>query len=142
MASETSIEDNIIHRNKHTPFGGASGLEDWVEEGVDWSGATFVMTIAEAEGAAAKITLNGATAGSQGISATFDAGHVSEVTGAVVGATTIRPQIDETTFEGLTTFPTAPAPYELVYDLLCTPSGEPQRVIYHGTFTIYHGVGD
>ena len=140
MAEETVIEDNIIHRNKHTPWGGASGLEDWIEEGVDWSGATFVMTLAAAEGSSALVTLTNQTAGTQGISATYDADYVGQ-SGAVVGATTIRPQIDEATFEGLT-YPSAPAPLELVYDLLCTPSGEPQRAIYRGTFTIYHGVGD
>jgi len=145
MSDLTVITDNIVHSSKHVQFGGASGLQDWVELGVDWSAATFVMTLAEVQGGAAVVTLNNASAGTQGISASYDASYdyTDENGDAQTStATVIRPQIDEATFEALSGFPAAPDPYELVYQLLVTPTGEPQRVIYEGTFTINHGVGD
>lgn len=140
MADETAIEDDIIIRSKRVMFGGATGFEDWVEENVDWSTATGVMTIAANQGGTALLTLTNASPGSQGLSFIYDTAYPNG--DGTVAATRIRPQIDETTLEGLAGFPAAPAPYELVYDLLVTPSGEPQRVYAWGTLTIYHGVGD
>lgn len=145
MPDETVITDNITHSSRYAPWGGATGLQDWVELAVDWSGAAYVMTLAEVQGGAAIITLTNAAAGSQGISATYDATYdYTDANGVAQtsAATVIRPQIDEATLEGLSTFPPAPDPYELVYQLLVTPTGEPQRVIYEGSFTINHGVGD
>lgn len=145
MADDAVITYDIVHSSRHVPFGGATGLADFVEAGVDWSGAAFVMTLAEAQGGAAVITLTNQTAGTQGMSATYDATYdYTDADGNAVNgpATIIRPQIDETTLEGLSGFPPSPDPYELVYQVLCTPTGEPQRVLYQGTFTIYHGVGD
>lgn len=139
---KTWIEEDIKHFSRHVPFGGASGLEDWVELGIDWSDASFAMVIADVEGGTAKITLSDATAGVQGLSATYDAGYVHPVSGAVVGATIIRPQIDETTFEGLEDWADPPVPLVWFYDLLVTPDGEPQRGYARGSFTINPGAAD
>lgn len=131
----------ITHNSRHTPWGGATGDADMVYLGVDWSAATFRFTLAPLVGSAALITLTNQTAGTQGISATYDAGYVDDVTGLVVGATIIRPQIDEATFEALT-WGATDEPLVLAHDMLVTPSGEPQFVWFDGVFTIYPGVGD
>lgn len=131
----------IVHNSKHTPWGGATGDADMIYLGVDWSAATFRFTLAPLPGSGALITLTNAAAGSQGISATYDASYVDDQTGLVVGATIIRPQIDEATFEALTWGPTD-EPLVLYHDMLVTPSGAPQRVWFDGTFTILSGVGD
>lgn len=132
----------ITHNSKHTPWGGASGDADMVMLGVDWSGAAFKMGIAALVGSTPLITLINETAGTQGISATYDAGYVDPITGETVGATIIRPQIDEATFEALTWGDDTTAPLALVHDFLITPSGEPQFVWFDGTFTILPGVSD
>ena len=131
----------IVHNSKHTPWGGASGDADMVVLGLDWSGAAFVFTLAPLPGSAGVITLINQPAGTQGISATYDAGYVHPNTGLVVGATIIRPQIDEATFEALT-WGATDEPLVLAHDMLITPSGEPQFVWFDGAFTIYPGVGD
>lgn len=128
-----AFEKSWIHRNKHTPW-----LGSFVLVGENVSAATFKMTFAAQQGGAALITLNNATAGTQGVSAAYDAGYVHPSTGAIVGATTITAQVDEATWEALT-FPTAPSPLVLAYDLLF---GTPQQPVFYGTFTVYPGVGD
>lgn len=139
-----AFELNIEHPSKHVPWAGASGNGDIVRLGVDWSGASFKMTFAPSKGGTpiSAMTLVGASAASQGISAAYDAAYVHPTTGAVVGATTIRPQIDEATMEALTWPADVTAPLVLYYDLLVTPSGQPQQVFCFGTFTIQPGVGD
>ena len=132
---------NITHNSRHTPWGGATGDADMIYLGVDWSAATFRLTLAPLPGSPALITLTNAAAGTQGISATYDAGYVHPNTGLVVGATIIRPQIDEVTFEALT-WGATDEPLVLAHDMLITPSGEPQFVWFDGEFTIHPGVGD
>lgn len=132
---------NITHNSKRTPWGGATGDADMVYLGIDWSAAAFRMTLAPLPGSAALITLTNQVAGTQGISATYDAGYLHPETGVVVGATIIRPQIDEVTFEALT-WGESDEPLVLYHDMLVTPFGAPQRVFFDGTFTILAGVGD
>lgn len=119
---------------KHVPFGGDTGDGDIIREGVDWSAAAFTMAIAPHEGDAASKTINSASAGSEGISATYDANYVNDE-GTQVGATTIRIYLLETSMEtlGAGTF---------FYDLLVTPSGQAQRVLCRGSFTVLAGVAD
>lgn len=140
------IELPINIPTPRAPFGGATGDGDLWRTGVNWSsGAAFVLTVRTAYGATgtALITLTGATAGTQGISATYDAGYLDPSTGAVVGGTRLRLQIDEATLEAISWGSANPdEPLELFYDLLVTPSGEPQRQLCRGPFTIYPGVGD
>lgn len=124
---------------RHAPWGGASGLADLVRLAEDWSGAAYQWVFADAAGGEAKITLNTAAAGSQGVSATFDAAYPHPTSGAVVGATLMRPQIDETTLEGLTS-PTTPSDDIVLYHTLyVTPSGSIKRVLCYGAFTIKQG---
>ena len=128
---------------RHAPFGGATGDWDIDMLGLNWSAATFVLVAAVAEGGAATFTLNNAAAGTQGVSATYDAAMVDPVSGKVTGGTTIRPQVDENTLEAIVWAPTATdQPKSLFWELLVTPSGEPQRQLCSGTLKIYPGVGD
>lgn len=130
------------HPSRHVPFGGAVGDADIIYLGLNWSGAAFAMTFAASEGGSALVTLTNASAGTQGVSATYDSGYVHPTTGATVGATTIRPFITEATLEGLT-YPSDPnAPLVLYYDFLVTPSGGQQQVLCKGTLSVYQGVGD
>jgi hypothetical protein len=128
---------------RHAPFGGATGDWDIDVLGVNWSGAAFKLTAAASEGSAALFTLNAATAGSEGVSATYDAAMVDPISGAVAGGTTIRPQVDETTLEALSWGSLALSePLPLFWELLVTPPGEPQRQFCCGTIKLYAGVGD
>ena len=124
---------------RHAPWGGISGLADLVRLADDWSAATFQWVFADAAGGTAKITLANAAAGSQGVSATHDPDYPHPTSGAVVGATMIRPQIDEATLEGLTS-PTTPSDDIVLYHTLyVTPSGSIKRVLCYGAFTIKQG---
>lgn len=132
---------DYTHYSRRCMFGGASGEADITLMGRNWSAASFVMTIAATEGGAALITLTNQSAGTQGLSATYDAGYVHPVSGEVVGATILRPQIDEATLEGLD-YGTPAAAKAMKYDLLVTPTGEPQRAVQYGDFVVELGVGD
>ena len=132
---------DFTHDTKHTPWGGDTGFGDIIVLGKNWSAATFVWTFAATLGGAAVITLVNAAAGTQGVSATYDAAYVHPQTGQVVGATTIRPLITEATIEALT-WPAVPASLVLIHDLLVTPSGAMQLAYAKGTMTITAGVGD
>lgn len=139
-----SFELPIVHMSRHVQWGGATGDADLIEMGVDWSGAAFAWNFSATPGGTpiAGLALATAAAGSQGVSATYDAGYVHPESGAVVGATTMRPQIGEAALEELVWGSDPAAPLVLYYDFLVTPSGEPQRVHCYGTFTLYPGIGD
>lgn len=126
---------------KRVPFGGATGDADIPVVGVDWSGAAFKLDIRVDPGDTGTplVSLTSASAGSQGISATYEAGYVLP-DGTSAPATIIRPQIDEATLEALDLSTRPSSPLELFYDLHVTPSGEPKRVVCFGAFTIYPGV--
>lgn len=127
---------------KRVPWGGASGDGDLWIQSVDWSAGTPKMELREEPGGTgtALVTLNAAAAGSQGISLSYDATYVSPTTGAVVGGTRLRCQIDEATIEALLT-PADPAEdLVLYYDIHITPPTLPKMVAASGTFTIKPGV--
>lgn len=136
MASER----NWTHRSKHTPWIAGESFGPIIKVGKDWSAAGFVMAFAVTEAGSPVITLTSASAGSQGVSAVYDADYVHPATGEVVGATIISPHIDETTFEALTF--TGTEPLVLHYDFLVTPAGESQRPELFGTLTVHQGIGD
>lgn len=125
---------------RHADWGGAIGNADIVVLGRDWSEASFLMAIAREPGATPEITLENEDAGSEGISATYDAGYVHPRSGAVVGATIIRPQINKATLEGLDDPTPTSADMEFYYSLYVTPPDEPQRAYAYGPFTIRQGV--
>lgn len=128
---------------RHAPFGGATGEWDIDVTGVDWSGDAFVLAAAPLEGDAATFTLTNAVAGTQGVSATYDAAMVDPVSGEVTGGTTIRPQVDEATLEAISWGATSTnEPITLFWELLVTPTGQPQRQLCMGTLKLYRGVGD
>jgi hypothetical protein len=128
---------------RHAPFGGATGAWNIDVTGIDWSAATFVLAAATEEGAAAVFTLGNATAGTEGVSASYDAAMVDPVSGKVTGGTVICPQVDEATLEAISwgTTPTN-EPLPLFWELLVTPVSEPQRQLCCGTLRLYRGVGD
>lgn len=127
---------------KRTPWGGATGEGDLVLLGVDYSAAAFLMQIRWREGDAgtAILTLANASAGIQGISATYDAGYLHPDTGAVMGATIIRRQIDEAAMEAIALASPANVTLNLKHDMHATPVGLPKSVIVYGDFFIKPGV--
>lgn len=128
--------------DKRVPWGGISGEADIVIMGLDWSAGAFAMEVRRDPGstAAALISLGMASAGSQGISATYEVGYLHPDTGAVVGATIIRPHINETTLEGIAYGSDPGAPVELRYDIHATVTGRGKFVLMGGKFTILPGV--
>lgn len=125
---------------RYAPWGGDASRLAIVILGEDLSAAVFKWLFADSEGGSTEITLNNASAGSEGVSASYDADYVHPTGGHVVGATTIVPQIDESTLEGLTYSGTSPL--TLFHMLYITPSGGTQYVERHGDFTIRQGAVD
>lgn len=126
---------------KQVPWGGATGDQDMTYYGQNWSAATFKMQIrlGLAETGAALITLTNAAAGTQGISATYNAAIIDLETGKVVGGTIIRPQIDAATLIALALGSPVTSDVVLYADLHITPSGLPKRLVRYGTFTVKPG---
>lgn len=110
--------------------------------GPDFTGATFAMHLRNRKGDAGAplISLVNAAAGSQGISASYDANYNYNENGDEAPASKVLIQIDEATLEGLATSNRAEIPLILYYDLHVTPPGLPKRVIAEGEFTILPGV--
>lgn len=137
MAQELDIEV----RSKRVQWGGSTGEGDivWLRE--DLSAGTWKMEIRALPGdtGTALATLNGASAGSEGISATWDAGYLHPDTGEAVGATTIRLQINEATMEGLATSTPGDDPVEAHYDVHLTLASV-KRLFAFGRFTYHPGV--
>lgn len=128
---------------RRVPFGGAGGDRDIVLLGLDWSAATYAMQIRAAPGDTGTplVSLVNAAAGSQGISATYDAAYIHPVTGATVGATTIRPQIDKATMAALPVNADDPAqPIDLWHDIHVIVGALPEFVFRSGKFTVEPGV--
>ncbi|MFN3474095.1 MAG: hypothetical protein ACK4ZW_08625 [Blastomonas sp.] len=127
---------------KRVPFVESDGATI-VHIGPDWSDAAFKMDIRQAPGDTGTpiITLATATAGSQGISATYEAAYLFQVNGTptTAPATKILIQIDEATIEALDLGTPPDEPVELYYDLHATPSGGIKRVLCEGKFTIKPG---
>lgn len=125
---------------KHVPWGGNTGLADIVVLGKNWSGATFNWGFGAPASGTTGFRLSTVAAGSQGVSATYDAAYLHPESGAIVGATIIRPQVDEVTLEGLTF--TGSADLDLPHTFYIDPTDEIERVYCYGTFTIKQGVVD
>ncbi len=131
--------------DKRVPFVDEDGAT-WVFVGEDWADATFAMHVRALPGDTGTplISLANASAGSQGISATYDGAYVyvdpetkSEETAI---ATLVLCQIDEATLEALSLGTPSDKPLVLYYDLHITPSSGVKRVAVSGTFTINPGV--
>lgn len=129
---------------KRVPYVEPDGCT-WAFVGYNWVGATFLMHIRNRYGDTGTpiISLAGASAGSEGISVSYDADY--SYTDPVSGQTVTAPaslvlvQIDEATLEALSLGTPVDAPVELVYDLHVTPSGGVKRVAVFGTFSILPG---
>jgi hypothetical protein len=130
---------------KRVPFVDEDGAT-WVFFGEEWDDATFAMHIRAHRGDTGTpvVSLANATAGSQGISATYDPAYVyvdpqtkEDVTGP---ATLVLVQIDEATLEALSLGTPYDKAIELYYDLHVTPSGMVKRIPVEGAFIVKPGV--
>lgn len=119
-------------------FGGASG-KVWIDiYGIDLSGAAFVWAFADAPGGTDVFgPLTNQTAGTEGVSATYDAGGIHPISNEVVGVTRIIPQVDESTMEGLTF--AGSADRVVHHTLYITPSGGSKFAYVDGELTIKQG---
>lgn len=126
---------------KRVPWGGDTGEADFVEAGVDLSGADFRMEIREQLGASATaaIVLTKQAAGTQGISAQYVANYAHPTEGDLGPATIIRPYITEANMEGLALASPESADKVWYYDLHVTPVGGLKYVYAYGTFTVKPG---
>lgn len=131
-----------IVADKRVPWGGIRGDGDIVVLGVDWSAGTFKMEVRAEPGDSGTplVTLANAAAGAQGISASYDAGYMHPTTKAAVGATIIRPQINETTIEALALAADPARAVAAHYDIHATISGMGKFVLAYGAFSIKPGV--
>ncbi len=128
---------------RRVPFGGATADRDFIVLGLDWSAADFWLQVRPAAGGSDTplVDLATATAGSEGISADYDAAYLDPETGEEVGATIIRPQIDQATLEAISWGQIDPdQQLSLVYDLHVQPPGEPVRLFAAGAFPLQPGV--
>ena len=132
-----SVEIPYFHPSRKVQWGGSNGEADLFIYGLDWNAATFLMTFAYNQGESPAITLTNAAAGSQGLSAIYDATLIHPTTGAVVGGTRIRPQINSATLLGLNW--TVIATKVMHYDLKITPAGISEIPYSYGTFKIRVG---
>lgn len=130
-----AAELNIV-AFKRVPF-----VDDVVILGPDYTGAAFAMHIRSRNGDTGTplISLSNASAGTQGISVTYDASYIYNDAGDEAPASLILIQIDEATLEALSLNNPTEKPVDLVYDLHVTPSGGVKRVELYGQFTIYPG---
>ncbi|MBK61645.1 MAG: hypothetical protein CL575_01635 [Altererythrobacter sp.] len=128
--------------DKRVPWGGANGEADIVVLGLDWSAGTYLMEVRPEPGntSAALLSIANASAGAQGVSVSYEAGYLHPKTGAVVGATIIRPQINETSLESLSYGADPADPVTLFYDIHATVSGRGKFVLMAGKFIIQPGV--
>ncbi len=124
---------------RHAAWGGTNGLADLVRLNDDWSLAQFCWAFSTAPGGENVITLNNAASGNEGVFADFDAQYLHPVTAAVVGGTTIRPQINQATLETIPDPQPKKEVIDLHHTLYVTPQGEPRRVLCFGKFTIKKG---
>ena len=126
---------------KRVQFGGASGEGDIPLAGLNWSTAAFAMQIRANPGdtGTALVSLATASAGSEGLSASYDSGYTLP-DGTVTGATTLRIQINEATMEALAAAARTSEPVNLFYDIHVTPSGSSKRMLCYGKFDVYPGV--
>lgn len=121
---------------KRVPF-----VDDIAILGPNYTGAAFLMHVRNRMGDTGTplITLTGATAGTQGISVTYDAAYIYNEAGDTAPASLIKIQIDESTLEALAMNNPSQKAVVLDYDLHLTPTGQPKRVELFGTFTINPG---
>ncbi|WP_039390952.1 hypothetical protein [Novosphingobium sp. MBES04] len=124
---------------RHASWGGSSGLADFIRLHDDWSGASFTWAFSQGPGGPNAITLNNASEGLQGISASFEPGYLHPVSGEAVGGTIIRPQIDQTTLESVNVLSPTQNVIPLHHTLYVIPENEPRRVVCFGDFTIKQG---
>lgn len=128
---------------KRVPFLDLDGCT-WAFVGEDWTGAAFAMHIRNNPGdtGSAIITLTGATAGTQGISVTYDEDYIYVDDGVEIEApaSLVLCQIDEATLEGLSLPTPTDEALTLHYDLHVTPSGGAKRIVAYGEFVINPGV--
>lgn len=131
----------------HAPWGGATGEGDIVIWDANWAAGTFKWQIGDPSDLTIVKSLGNASAGSEGVSAVYDANYQHPTSGAQGPATIITPQIDEATLEGAAIAALFDGINDLVlpYTFYLTPpvaTGLPERVHQFGTMTVKKGVAD
>lgn len=112
--------------------------------GPDWAAADFALQIRNSNGdtGTALVSLTKQTAGTQGISCTYNASYVWVDQSGVShtsAASIVLINISEATVEGLSLNNPVSEPLTLKYDLHVTPSGGTKFVAAYGDFTVYPG---
>lgn len=132
-----AVEIPIIVKSKRVPW-----VETLAIEGPDYSGATFKMELRTLPGGTggAVVTLNNAAAGTQGISATYDAAYVDPITADVFAATVLLFRIDETTMEALPAASPTDASVSLYHDLHIDPVSGDKFLAIYGSYDYSPGV--
>ncbi len=133
-----------LSADKRVPFIDEDGATI-VFVGENFAGGSYAMHIRNHPGDTGTpiVSLAGATAGTQGISVTYDTDYIyvdengDDQTGP---ASLVLIQIDEATIEGLSLGTPTDEPVILHYDLHVTPSGAAKRVVSRGKFIIDPGV--
>lgn len=122
--------------SKRVPF-----VASFAIVGPDWSGAAYKLELRASPGGTgtALVSIATASAGSQGVSAVYDATYELP-DGSEAPATTITIRITEATIEALSLADPSDEPLELWYDLHITPSGGDKLRYIGGRFTIEPGV--
>ena len=133
-----------LNADKRVPFIDEDGATI-VFVGENFAGGTYAMHIRANPGdiGTPVLSLAGASAGTQGISVTYDLEYIYVDEKGVEQegpASLVLIQIDETTLEGLSLGTPTDKPVTLHYDLHITPSGAPKRVVAQGRFIINPGV--
>lgn len=125
-----------IDAPKRVPF-----LRQIVVLGPDYTAGDFKMDLRASPGATGDpiVGLTKQTAGTQGISATYNAAYVYGV-GLTAPATIYLVQIDESTLEALSLADPSDEPLVLHYDLHVTPSGGAKYLQLQGEFRVFPGV--
>ncbi|NKI99578.1 hypothetical protein [Novosphingobium sp. SG707] len=128
---------------RHAVFGGVNGDGDFELLGVDYSADDFDMQIRAAPGMTGDplINLGLAAAGSTGMVVSYHADWVHPVTGAVVGGTLLRIQINVGDLAALPYAADDPSqPLELAYDIRRQPLYGPSSILAEGKFIVNPGV--
>lgn len=125
---------------RHATWGGPAGGEQIIFLGENLSGAVFAWSFAGTAGGIAEFTLGNAALGLQGVQLEYVDDYVHPISGKLVGATIVVPQIDETTLEGIQGAGAVSDDIILVHTLYVTRASSPKKAEFGGKFTIRQGV--
>ncbi|WP_226634507.1 hypothetical protein [Novosphingobium profundi] len=124
---------------RHADWGGSDGSEIVAFLGEDLTQAHFAWSFADRAGGNVLLTLEATTEGLQGLVARYEPDYVHPVSGAVVGATLLIPQIDRETLLALDTPGETGADIVLFHTLYLTRDSGLKHAEFAGNFRIMQG---